>query len=307
MKNLISKSLVVAALMSPAITLFAASAHFGPGIDAYINTLSVSDTVQTDYSERKSNPLYDANGKEVVNPLYNPAKNLQTRKRVEVLKSSKNTEADNQRKGWDGSVKGNNIQSKHAINTKGTGGTKVRSAVTAETGSAVPNQLSKKGINESGINENESERKGITQSGIKITENERKGWDGSVKGNSKGINEAGIKRTDNQRKGWDGTVKGGSIQEESMNGSNNPAGSEQQKANINTSRSNIKSGLQSPTDSQHHRGIDKKDIKRGMTNETGTMQPIRKDSTSQNADRGVPVNRLKTKHDTAKNSVGNIR
>ena len=231
MKNLISKSLVVAALMSPAITLFAASAHFGPGIDAYINTLSVSDTVQTDYSERKSNPLYDANGKEVVNPLYNPAKNLQTRKRVEVLKSNKNTEADNQ----------------------------------------------------------------------------RKGWDGSVKGNSKGINQAGIKRTDNQRKGWDGTVKGGSIQEESMNGSNNPAGSEQQKANINTSRSNIKSGLQSPTDSQHHRGIDKKDIKRGMTNETGTMQPIRKDSTSQNADRGVPVNRLKTKHDTAKNSVGNIR
>ena len=307
MKNLISKSLVVAALMSPAIILFAASAHFGPGIDAYINTLSVSDTVQTDYSERKSNPLYDANGKEVVNPLYNPAKNLQTRKRVEVLKSNKNTEADNQRKGWDGSVQGNNIQSKHAINTKGTGGTKVRSAVTAETGSAVPNQLSKKGINESGINENESERKGITQSGIKITENERKGWDGSVKGNSKGINEAGIKRTDNQRKGWDGTVKGGSIQEESMNGSNNPAGSEQQKANINTSRSNIKSGLQSPTDSQHHRGIDKKDIKRGMTNETGTMQPIRKDSTSQNADRGVPVNRLKTKHDTAKNSVGNIR
>ena len=102
-------------------------------------------------------------------------------------------------------------------------------------------------------------------------------------------------------------MKGGSIQEESMNGSNNPAGSEQQKANINTSRSNIKSGLQSPTDSQHHRGIDKKDIKRGMTNETGTMQPIRKDSTSQNADRGVPVNRLKTKHDTAKNSVGNIR
>ena len=292
MKNLIRKSLVVAALMSPAITLFAASAHFRPGIDAYINTLSVSDTVQTDYSERKSNPLYDANGKEVVNPLYNPAKNLQTRKRVEVLKSNKNTEADNQRKGWDGSVKGNNIQSKHAINTKGTGGTRNRSGVTAETGSGVPNQESKKGI---------------TQNGIKITENERKGWDGSVKGNSKGINQAGIKRTDNERKGWDGTVKGGSIQEESMNGSNNPAGSEQQKANINTSRSNIKSGLQSPTDSQHHRGIDKKDIKRGMTNETGTMQPIRKDSTSQNADRGVPVNRLKTKHDTAKNSVGNIR
>jgi hypothetical protein len=52
------------------------------------------------------------------------------------------------KKGWDGSVKGNSIQSKHAISTKGTGGTKLRSGVIAEVGSGVPNEQSKKSINE---------------------------------------------------------------------------------------------------------------------------------------------------------------
>ena len=160
--------------------------------------------------------------------------------------------------------------------------------------------------------------KGITQSGIKRTDAERKGWDGTVKGNSKGINEAGIRRTENQRKGWDGTVKGGNIQDESMNETNNPSSSEQQKANINTSRSNIKHQIRNPADSLQHtgagdmpaqlqRGIDKKDIRKGMVDNTKTILPIRNDSTSQNTDRGVPANRLKNKHDTAKNSVGNIR
>ena len=160
--------------------------------------------------------------------------------------------------------------------------------------------------------------KGITQSGIKRTDAERKGWDGTVKGNSKGINEAGIKRTENHRKGWDGTVKGGNIQDESMNEINNPRSSEQQKANINTSRSNIKNQIRNPADSLQHtgagdmpaqlqRGIDKKDIRKGMVDNTKTILPLRNDSTSQNTDRGVPANRLKTKHDTAKNSVGNIR
>ena len=124
--------------------------------------------------------------------------------------------------------------------------------------------------------------------------------------------------TATDRKGWDGTVKGGNIQDESMNEINNPRSSEQQKANINTSRSNIKNQIRNPADSlQHtgagdmpaqlHRGIDKKDIRRGMVDNTETILPIRNDSTSQNTDRGVPANRLKNKHDTAKNSVGNIR
>ena len=148
--------------------------------------------------------------------------------------------------------------------------------------------------------------------------------------------------TATDRKGWDGTVKGGNIQDESMNEINNPRSSEQQKANINTSRSNIKRGIRNPADSmqqkanintsrsnikhqirnpadslQHtgagdmpaqlQRGIDKKDIRKGMVDNTKTILPIRNDSTSQNTDRGVPANRLKNKHDTAKNSVGNIR
>ena len=105
------------------------------------------------------------------------------------------------------------------------------------------------------------------------TNTERKGWDGTVKGNSKGINQSGIKRTDADRKGWDGTVKGGNIQDESMNEINNPRSSEQQKANINTSRSNIKHQIRNPADSLQHtgagdmpaqlqRGIDKKDIRK---------------------------------------------
>lgn len=124
--------------------------------------------------------------------------------------------------------------------------------------------------------------------------------------------------TATDRKGWDGTVKGGNIQDESMNEINNPRSSEQQKANINTSRSNIKRGIRNPADSLQHtgagdmpaqlqRGIDKKDIRKGMVDNTKTILPIRNDSTSQNTDRGVPANRLKNKHDTAKNSVGNIR
>ena len=172
--------------------------------------------------------------------------------------------------------------------------------------------------------------------------------------------------TATDRKGWDGTVKGGNIQDESMNEINNPRSSEQQKANINTSRSNIKRGIRNPADSmqqkanintsrsnikrgirnpadsmqqkanintsrsniknqirnpadslQHtgagdmpaqlQRGIDKKDIRKGMVDNTKTILPLRNDSTSQNTDRGVPANRLKNKHDTAKNSVGNIR
>ena len=148
--------------------------------------------------------------------------------------------------------------------------------------------------------------------------------------------------TATDRKGWDGTVKGGNIQDESMNEINNPRSSEQQKAIINTSRSNIKRGIRNPADSmqqkanintsrsniknqirnpadslQHtgagdmpaqlQRGIDKKDIRKGMVDNTKTILPLRNDSTSQNTDRGVPANRLKTKHDTAKNSVGNIR
>ena len=170
------------------------------------------------------------------------------------------------------------------------------------------------------------------------TTTERKGWDGSVKGNSKGINESGIKRTENQRKGWDGTVKGGNFNEERINGTEDPTDSMLQKANINTSRSNIKSAMKIPTDSlqqtdagsmtnpyykpndnagempaQLQRGIDKKDIRRAVrkdadVNETTAVDNLTQKETLKDSDSNQtnPLQR-KTKHDTAKNSVGNIR
>ena len=243
MKNLISKTVIMLALTSPAITVLAVTTD-----------LNTNNETINNNSGQKS-PGLDENSFSTINYLNS-----------ETLADTLTTNTE--RKGWDGTVKGNS--------------------------------------------------KGINQSGIKRTDNERKGWDGSVKGNSKGITQSGIKRTDAERKGWDGTVKGGNIQDESMNEINNPRSSEQQKANINTSRSNIKHQIRNPADSLQHtgagdmpaqlqRGIDKKDIRKGMVDNTKTILPIRNDSTSQNTDRGVPANRLKNKHDTAKNSVGNIR
>ena len=201
----------------------------------------------------------------------------------------------------------------------------VITVLAATTGFTITNNetiIRNTGLKSPGVDENSSSTLNYvnteTLADTLTTAAGRKGWDGSVKGNSKGINEAGIKRTENHRKGWDGTVKGGNIQDESMNEINNPRSSEQQKANINTSRSNIKHQIRNPADSLQHtgagdmpaqlqRGIDKKDIRKGMVDNTKTILPIRNDSTSQNTDRGVPANRLKNKHDTAKNSVGNIR
>ena len=196
------------------------------------------------------------------------------------------------------------------------------------------------------------------------TTTERKGWDGSVKGNSKGINQAGIKRTENERKGWDGTVKGGNFNEERINGTEDPTDSMQQKANINTSRSNIKRALREhPTEdriqqkanintsrsniksqmkisndslqqteaggmsnpyyqnngnagempAQLQRGIDKKDVRRAVRkdaddNETTAVDNLtQKEILNDNDGRATNKPQQKTKHDTAKNSVGNIR
>ena len=170
------------------------------------------------------------------------------------------------------------------------------------------------------------------------TNTERKGWDGTVKGNSKGINESGIKRTENERKGWDGTVKGGNINEERINGTEDPTDSMQQKANINTSRSNIKSQMKISNDSlqqteaggisnpyyqnngnagempaQLQRGIDKKDVRRAVrkdadVNETTPVDNLtQKELLNDNDGRATNKPQRKTKHDTAKNSINNVR
>ena len=287
MKTLISKTVIMLALTSPAITVLAVTTD--------LNT--TNETINNNSGQKS--PGLDENSISTINYLNS-----------ETLADTLTTNTE--RKGWDGTVKGNS--------------------------------------------------KGINQSGIKRTDNERKGWDGSVKGNSKGINEAGIKRTENQRKGWDGTVKGGNINEERINGTEDPTDSMQQKANINTSRSNIKRGLRSPTDSmqqkanintsrsnikrgirnpadsqqqteaggmsnpyyqnngnagempaQLQRGIDKKDVRRAVRkdaddNETTAVDNLtQKEILNDNDGRATNKPQQKTKHDTAKNSVGNIR
>ena len=263
MKNLISKTVIMLALTSPAITVLAVTTD-----------LNTNNETINNNSGLKS-PGVDENSISTINYLNS-----------ETLADTLTTNTE--RKGWDGTVKGNS--------------------------------------------------KGINESGIKRTENERKGWDGSVKGNSKGINQAGIKRTENERKGWDGTVKGGNINEERINGTEDPTDSMQQKANINTSRSNIKSQMKISNDSQQQteaggmsnpyyqnngnagekpaqlqRGIDKKDIRRAVrkdadVNETTAVDNLTQKETLKDSDSNQtnPLQR-KTKHDTAKNSVGNIR
>ena len=287
MKTLISKTVIMLALTSPAITVLAVTTD-----------LNTNNETINNNSGLKS-PGVDENSISTINYLNS-----------ETLADTLTTNTE--RKGWDGTVKGNS--------------------------------------------------KGINQSGIKRTDNERKGWDGSVKGYSKGINEAGIKRTENQRKGWDGTVKGGNFNEERINGTEDPTDSMQQKANINTSRSNIKRGLRSPTDriqqkanintsfsniksqmkisndslqqteaggmsnpyyqnngnagempAQLQRGIDKKDVRRAVRkdaddNETTAVDNLtQKEILNDNDGRATNKPQQKTKHDTAKNSVGNIR
>ena len=287
MKNLISKTVIMLALTSPAMTVLAVTTD-----------LNTNNETINNNSGQKS-PGVDENSISTINYL-----------NTEMVADTLTTNTE--RKGWDGTVKGNS--------------------------------------------------KGINESGIKRTENERKGWDGSVKGNSKGINQAGIKRTENERKGWDGTVKGGNINEERINGTEDPTDSMQQKANINTSRSNIKRGLRSPTDriqqkanintsfsniksqmkisndslqqteaggisnpyyqnngnagempAQLQRGIDKKDVRRAVRkdaddNETTAVDNLtQKEILNDNDGRATNKPQQKTKHDTAKNSVGNIR
>ena len=287
MKNLISKTVIMLALTSPAMTVLAVTTD-----------LNTNNETINNNSGLKS-PGVDENSISTINYLY-----------TEMVADTLTTNTE--RKGWDGTVKGNS--------------------------------------------------KGINQAGIKRTENQRKGWDGTVKGNSKGINESGIKRTENQRKGWDGTVKGGNFNEERINGTEDPTDSMQQKANINTSRSNIKRGLRSPTDSmqqkanintsrsnikrgirnpadsqqqteaggmsnpyyqnngnagempaQLQRGIDKKDVRRAVRkdaddNETTAVDNLtQKEILNDNDGRATNKPQQKTKHDTAKNSVGNIR
>ena len=170
-----------------------------------------------------------------------------------------------------------------------------------------------------------------------------------MKGNSKGINQAGIKRTENERKGWDGTVKGGNINEERINGTEDPTDSMQQKANINTSRSNIKRALREPPTEDRiqqkanintsrsniksqmkisndslqqteaggmsnpyyqnngNAGEMPAQLQRGIDETTPVDNLTQKELLNDNDGRATNKPQRKTKHDTAKNSINNVR
>ncbi|MEO5681829.1 MAG: hypothetical protein ABIQ88_04265 [Chitinophagaceae bacterium] len=157
---------------------------------------------------------------------------------------------------------------------------------------------------------NEKARKGIHENGIKKNETAaRKGWDGTVKGGSKGINEAGISEkginqagfTENDelaRKGWDGTVKGGSkgINEAGISAKGiNQAGIKKNDAAARKGWDGTVKG-----------GAIVKEISRLHCADGSCIMDaiVEVDGKEYEA---VITGVLKTKHDTAKNSVGNIR
>ncbi len=165
-----------------------------------------------------------------------------------------------------------------------------------------------------------SNRKGINQSGIKRNEEAaRKGWDGTVKGGSKGINqsgitdkgiqengltekgitESGIKKNDaNARKGWDGSVKGSGkgINEAGLaaKGVNHWGEREEDAIARKGWDGTVKGGAVIQEISRVH-----------CADGTCSVDAVVEvDGVSYEA---VVSGVLKTKHDTAKNAVGNIR
>ncbi len=163
-------------------------------------------------------------------------------------------------------------------------------------------------------------RKGINQSGIKRNEDAaRKGWDGTVKGGSKGINQAGVtdkgiqengltekgitqsgikRNEDAARKGWDGSVKG------SGKGINE-AGLAAKGVNHWGDRGD-EAMARKGWDGTVKGGAMVKEISRvHCADGTCSVDAIVEvDGVTYEA---VISGVLKTKHDTAKNSVGNIR
>jgi hypothetical protein len=161
--------------------------------------------------------------------------------------------------------------------------------------------------------------------------NERKGWDGTVKGGS-------IDNTVEQ-KGWDGTVKGGSIdnaaERKGWDGSVKGSGNATDQLKVNTTKSNTKDFLLALDELDEMLSLDKSINASELNNLKQTIASLRTSvkeqiEALQNASTetlaaetnfalllgslqraGSPYDKirgqLKTKHDTAKNSVGNIR
>ena len=119
MKKTFTKWMIMAAFTSAAIILNAAPAEFSS--TGKPETGIVTDSLTEQKSAKSENPLYQGNKNEGVNPLYESKNSYATRKRVEVLKSNRTEEARGRSKGWDGSVKGTTTIAEKSINSNNGG------------------------------------------------------------------------------------------------------------------------------------------------------------------------------------------
>lgn len=304
-----------------AITYNGGSHVFVPALSEKLNGLPINVLLQTKTKNGKSLNNKDFNLKKDVELSAEVAKRLNCTK--VFIKAGKYKYNENNavelpinmvgRKGWDGSVKGN-------ITEKGIteNGLKINEDIVNNTDvKAIAETLvNRKGIQEGGLNKNEVQKKGINEKGLKKNEtatlvqtkviveslqNLRKGWDGSVKGNKvEGVANADVKAiaetlVNLTRKGWDGSIKGN-------------------KAEYTTSEADVKSIAETMVNIR--KGWDgsvKGNKAVYVANEADvkaiaeTLVNIRKGWDGSVKGGSKISNVLKTKHDTVKNSVGNIR
>ena len=119
MKKTLTKWMIMAAFTSIAIILNAAPADFSS--TEIPETGVVADSLVESKSGKSKNPLYQGNTNQGVNPMYESKSSNATRKRVEVLKSNRTEEAKGRNKGWDGTVKGSTTIAEKSINSNNGG------------------------------------------------------------------------------------------------------------------------------------------------------------------------------------------
>lgn len=119
MKKTLTKWMIMAAFTSIAIILNAAPADFSS--TEIPETGVVTDSLVESKSGKSKNPLYQGNTNQGVNPMYESKSSNATRKRVEVLKSNRTEEAKGRNKGWDGTVKGSTTIAEKSINSNNGG------------------------------------------------------------------------------------------------------------------------------------------------------------------------------------------
>ena len=262
-----------------------------------------------------------------------------------VTVGGKNDEAMFYRKGWDGTIKGGSVVA-DATTNKGINQAGIKKNASENTGNALERKgwdgtvkggnvaadaPTNKGINQAGIKKNASENTG--------SELERKGWDGTVKGGNitadastkKGITQSGIKKNEAEnagneleRKGWDGTVKGGSkVQDQNSPGPNKTAsapekGNDDNRKDFLLALDELDILLEADKTTSPKAIAETKEKIRQLRaslgdHDLGTAAVERifthlmKSLTTMGTTYDGISNVLKTKHDTAKNSVGNIR